>query len=311
MRPLLFGALLVLVGCQGKLTGSSAPPNVECTTPAVYTALNSTCGGCHGPGTNKPYFAKQRSFETLIVAKPEWVVPGHPDQSQLIAILEGKATGDLAQMPPGPTPFAVLASRGRTAVSMETLRCWIEGLGSGGVVIPAGPLPVARRLSAEQMVTALEQQLGISGASSGMGSMGLSLPDVIPNTDVYRQRDENYAAIGGSHWLEGRRRNDSVNPVFIQTFVNASQVACRLAVSQPSANNRILKFAAATDTSTAAPAKIRDNIKHLGRLLLSKNLSTEEVDEYFALFKDVETARSNPWASVCVAMVRDPLWLTY
>ncbi len=321
MRTLLFSSVLVL-GCEG-VFGPSKPgdpndpndPNhpvaTECTTPAVFEALSASCASCHGAGTNRPYFSSVQSFEALIVAKPQWIVPGKPGEGQFLPILEGTATGAFAQMPPGEpsAAFAAQAAAGKTNVSMETLRCWISGLKGTVSMTPAGPLPVARRLSAEQLMVALEQQLGVSG--SNVFYYGLSLPDAIPNTDVYRERDDNYAALGGPHWLELRRRNDSVNPVFIQTFVNVSQSYCRAAVGAPAATNTVLKRAAIADTSTAAPQKIKDNIKHLGRLLLATQLSDADVDAYFELFKSLEPDRSAAWTGVCAAMVRDPLWLTF
>ncbi len=319
MRAILFAVLLL--GCKGTISGGSqhnqpgtAVTTTECTTPAVFTALSTSCISCHGAGTNKPFFSSQQAFESLIVSKPQWVVPGKPDEGQFLPILRGEAGGALPQMPPGEpsASFSAQAQAGNTSVSMQTLRCWVEGLTSAPLVTAsAGPLPVARRLSAEQVLAALELQLGVSGASESMSNFGLSLPDAIPNTDVYRYRDQNHAALGGSHWLENRRRNDSVNPVFTQTFVNVSQVYCRAAVSAPAVSNRVLKFASASDTTTSAAPKIRDNIRYLGKLLLSQSLSTNDVDDYFELFASLESNRTAAWVAVCAAMLRDPLWLTY
>ncbi len=310
-------ALVALAGCKGVINGGAGgtgphPLATECTTPAVYTALATTCAACHGEGTNKPYFASQQAFEALLVAKRQWVVPGKPDEGQLLPLLRGQATGSVPQMPPGEpqVAFARQAEQGNTAISMATIQCWVEGLTNATATAPTGPLPVARRLSAEQMVTALEQQLGVSGSATNLSTFGLSLPDAIPNTDVYRQRDENFAALGGPHWLENRRRNDTVNPVFIQTFVNVSQTYCRAAVTATT-NNRVLKYASLGDTSASAAAKIRDNIRYLGRLLLSQRLSDADVDDYFALFVSLEANRTTAWTAVCAALVRDPLWLTY
>lgn len=327
MRRVLFlgGVVMGLAACEG-VFGPSTPgtpdtptgptdPNhmvaTECTTPAVFEALSASCASCHGAGTNRPYFSSVQSFEALLVAKPQWIVPGKPDEGQFLPILAGTATGAFAQMPPGEpsVAFAAQATEGKTNITMETLRCWISGLNGTISMTPAGPLPVARRLSAEQMMVALEQQLGVSGSS--IFYYGVSLPDAIPNTDVYRERDENFAALGGSHWLELRRRNDTVNPVFIQTFVNVTQSWCRAAVGLPAASNLVLTRAALTDTSAAAPQKIKDNIKYLGRRLLSAQLSDADVNAYFDLFTSLEPDRTAGWTAVCAAMVRDPLWLTF
>jgi hypothetical protein len=311
-----------LTGCDGLFGGPGKPrPDdpmtmtvaTECTTPAVFDALSTSCASCHADGSNRPYFSTLQSFEALIVAKPQWIVPGKPDEGQFLPILQGTASGTFAQMPPGEpsAAFAAQAEAGKTSISMATLRCWISGLTGVITPTPAGPLPVARRLSAEQMLVSLEQQLGISATGVALSPYGLSLPDAIPNTDVYRDRDENLAAIGGPHWLEQRRRNDSINPVFIQTFVNVSQSYCRLAVQAAAANNKVLKFATTADTSTSAPQKVRDNIKYLGKRLLSQQLSDADVNDYFELFRSLEPDRTAAWTGLCAAMVRDPLWLTY
>lgn len=319
MRRALLSSLVVAAACDGVFGGPGTKPPVdptmvatECTTPAVFEALSTSCASCHGTGTNRPYFSTVQSFEALIVSKPQWIVPGKPDEGQFLPLLQATASGAFTQMPPGEpsAAFAAQAAEGKTAITMETLRCWISGLTGTVSTTPAGPLPVARRLSAEQILVSLEQQLGISGSAVSVGPYGLSLPDAIPNTDVYRDRDENLAAIGGSHWLEQRRRNDTVNPVFIQTFVNVSQAYCRTAVGA-STNNRVLKFAAASDTSAAAPQKVKDNIRYLGKLLLAQRLSDADVNEYFELFRSLEPDRTAAWTGVCAAMVRDPLWLTY
>ena len=314
---LLIGALLT--GCDGLLVGGAGsggggPAAVTaCQTGPVYTALSSSCAQCHGAGSNKPYFSTQVAFETLLVAKPQWVVPGRPEDSRLIALLEGRASGAFPQMPPGEpsASFAAQAAAGKTRITLDTLRCWIVGLKDVAPPAQSGPLPVARRLSAEQMFTALEAQLGVVGTAASTGNFGLSLPDAIPNTDVYGWRDQNLAALGGGHWLEQRRRNDSVNPVFTQTFVNVSQTWCRLAVNAPATSNVVLKLATLGDTSAAEPQRIRDNVRQLGRRLLALNLSDADVDAYFELFRALEPDRAAGWTAVCAAMLRDPLWLTY
>lgn len=321
MRSLVLCSLaLAAVGCDGIIkgggdagggAGSNPPDAVECSTAAVYPALVSACAGCHGPGTNKPYFSSLQSFESLLVAKPQWVVAGKPDESELLKLLEGKAAGTYSQMPPGEpaAAFAALAAAGKTAISMENLRCWIEGLRAAPTSTTPGPLAVAKRLSAEQVLSALQHQLQLSGQEGNLGDFTLSLPDDAPRTDIYGRGEVNIAALGGAHWLDGRRRNDSVNPVFIQTFVNVSQAYCRAAVrASPSP---VLKLASISDTTATAPSKIRDNIHYLGRLLLSVKLTDGELDEYVALFKDFEADRVDAWTAVCAAMLRDPLWLTY
>lgn len=313
MRHLFLLLFVVASACDGKFSTPEIAP-VECTTPAVYEALSSSCAGCHAANTNKPYFASQQAFEALLASKTKWVVPKKPDEGLLLPLLAGTAPGTLSQMPPGASTdtFSAMADRGETKISMQNLRCWIEGLDPATLATSAGgPLPIARRLSAEQLLTTLEAQLGISAASGAAGDFGLSLPDATPSTDVYGWRDDNYEALGGSHWLNNRRRNDAVNPVFTQTFVNTSQVYCRSAVNLPSATNKVLKHATVADTSAAAGAKIRENISYLGRHLLATRFTEADVTAYFELFQSYEPNRALGWTAVCAAMLQDPLWLTY
>jgi mono/diheme cytochrome c family protein len=47
-------------------------------TDEVRQGLEVTCGGCHGPNTNRPFFADLRAFEQLIAYDTRYVVRGSP-----------------------------------------------------------------------------------------------------------------------------------------------------------------------------------------------------------------------------------------
>jgi hypothetical protein len=97
---LLAASALLAAACSGKSgTDSTAEPQCEGPTvgehaqnQAVFDALKPTCEGCHSTGA-RGYFASLTAFESLVVYEPKEVVPGKPDESQLILVLEGK--GDL------------------------------------------------------------------------------------------------------------------------------------------------------------------------------------------------------------------------
>src|SRR5512132_3047974 len=99
------GALLT-ASCSGG-SGADKPGDEQCAGPtmaeharnqAVFDALKPTCEGCHTTGS-RGYFASLQAFESLVAYNPQEVVPGKPDESQLILLLEGKGTLAYKQMP--------------------------------------------------------------------------------------------------------------------------------------------------------------------------------------------------------------------
>lgn len=281
------------------------------TTRRAYEGLSPACVSCHGPGTARPYFAGRAAFETLIAARSEWVVPGQPAQSPLIALLRGARPPPYTQMPLGGDSFAAMADKGQTAISVAELECWIGGLTATPTVTAAGPLPVARRLSAEQLLTSLSVQLGVQVSAISPNDYGAQSPDEVPQRDPYGLLNRNFHLLGGPNWMTGVRRSNDVDSALVQLWVNLSQRACRAAVDART-DSAIFTAATPSDTSAAEPQKIRDNIAALSWRLLAIEPTPSELDAYFELFRAYEsTSRPVAWTAVCTAMVRDPLWLSW
>ncbi|MFO0724519.1 MAG: hypothetical protein U1E65_12090 [Myxococcota bacterium] len=286
----------------------SGPP---VTTQRVYDGLSPTCVTCHGAGTARPYFSAPAAFTALIAAKREWVIPGSPDTSPFLALLKGQRPQPYPQMPLGGDPFVTLAAQGKTSISLEEIACWIGGLDPTMTTTVAGPLPVARRLTAEQLLISLKMQLNVDAASLSANSYGAQSPDEVPQRDPYHDQNHNFELLGGPTWTTGIKRSNAVDSRLIQMWVNLSQRACRLAVNA-TPNNPILTEASLSDTSAAAPQRIRDNIAAMSWHLLAIHPSSADLDQYFDLFVAYEPrGREVAWTAVCAAMLRDPLWISW
>lgn len=277
----------------------------------VYDGLSPSCVTCHGAGTARPYFSSRTAFDTLIASRSEWVVPGQPAQSALLSLLRGQRPPPYTQMPLGGDPFVTMAEQGRTSISLAELECWIGGLTATPTIAAAGPLPVARRLSAEQMIQSLVVQLGVDPARFSANEYGVQSPNDVPQLDPYHQQNSNFHLLGGPQWMTGLKRSNQVDSALVQLWVNLSQRACRAAVGA-AMNNVIFTAASSSDGSADQPQKIRDNISNLSWRLLAIRPTPSELDEYFQLFVAYEpTSRSTAWTAVCSAMLRDPLWLSW
>lgn len=315
-RPTSADAAGVLPGADASVGPDASEPftcesGTTVTTRRAYEGLSPACVTCHGAGTARPYFAGRPAFETLIAARPEWVVPGQPDQSPLLALLRGTRPPPYVQMPLGGDSFAAMADKGLTSISLAELECWIGGLTGTPTVTAAGPLPVARRLSAEQLLTSLSVQLGLQANTISPNDYGAQSPDEIPQRDPYGLLNRNFHLLGGPNWMTGVRRSSDVDSALVQMWVNLSQRACRAAVDART-DSAIFTAATPADTSAAAPQKIRENITALSWRLLAIKPTPSELDAYFELFRAYEaTSRPVAWTAVCTAMIRDPLWLTW
>ncbi|MFL5318139.1 MAG: hypothetical protein ACJ790_00685 [Myxococcaceae bacterium] len=335
-RALLFAALLALTGCQGKaellLPGSSNGSTPSDTTPTdpnapvgdgslsngdVFTRLSPTCIACHGTAANKPYFVSLQSFETLLVADRKWIVPGQPDASALLLLLDAKGQGSYTQMPVGGDSFAVKASHGETNITMDELRQWIAQMPTDVVAGPAKPDPSAstiQRKTAAQILTAMGKQLGLTPAEMAGSTFNATDPDGVQTNGGYN--DEffvRYQQLGGAAWLSGKKPNASTNRSFAQQWVPMSQAMCKLAVSKTN-NPAIFIDATLSDRSTTATGapRIQKNIGTLYLRMLGEVPSSADVQALYALYTAKEPASAaDGWANVCAALLRDPLWLTY
>lgn len=308
---------------------------------SVYERLRPTCFGCHIGAWDKGFFDSFDAFQNLLVfakdgaGDPRYVVPGDPDASTLVALLEGVAPGNYPQMPLD-KPFAAYEAAGDTLITLEEIRDWIAGMGDEvPTVDDEAPtdLVLVRRVRADQLVRLMREGLGLTdedfwGMANNYGyyeviGYGQSnrLPIADPsgspehgvNSNIEAQSNERWFALGGPDYLNGRSRSQDLSPAFVQTLTQVSQTWCRVAVTK-SGNTAILGELSLSDSSADAEAAIRDNIARLHLRLLGEPATPQEVDDLFAkVFQVYESFsdREAAWTAVCAVLVRDPRFITY
>jgi hypothetical protein len=297
----------------------------------IRLALAPACQGCHLTG-NKPFFASLTAFESGLVYNEKYVKRGDPANSMLVQLLKGVAPGSYPQMPPG-QPYDELITSGRVTLTLAQVEDWIREL-------PAPPeqleAPVAeefsvRRLSAEEMVVSLMEQLGltledfvstsdpnwrdkayvVNGGKlfvwPGDRAPGISGQYVSDSRSV-----ERFEALGGGNSLLYRKRDVSFGPSAGQTLVQMSQAWCARAVDKKN-NTAVLRYVTLTDTSTRNPDAVRKNLRSLYLRMLGQPPSDAEATAlYEQVYLPLEAQSTRlAWIGVCAALIRHPLWITY
>jgi len=342
--------LLFLSGCTGVIGASSGgsgggaggasgagggSPTVDAgcaenRNDSIRLGLEQACAGCH-TNSSRPFFGSLEAFENGLVWNAKYVKPGDPDNSLLIALLEGKGTGTYKQMPTGITYADALAS-GKATFTIEQLKQWIRELPA---MPPAnvGPSPDAftvRRLTAEEMVTALMDQLGLTiedfidtGRPTWRdepytfrgGRLGVWPVDLAPGISGQYVSDarsgERFLALGGPNTLQLRGRDTTLAPSAMQTLVQVSQAWCGLAVDKAS-NKAVLKTVTLADKSATKSVEIKADLKALSLRMLGVPPTDAEVEALFGLYVKHEAASTKAgWVAVCAALVRHPQWVTF
>lgn len=307
------------------------PDCYESRNDEVRWALAGACAGCHTMG-NRPFFASLAAFENGLLYDRRYVVPGDPDGSVLIALLEGRGTGTYTQMPPGMS-YAMAYAEGKAKISLTELKAFIRELPATPPT-PAAPLPEAftvRRLSAEEMVLSLMGQLGLELAdfvdtsspnwreqelTFRGGRLGVWPVDWAPGISHQYVSDdasgERFLALGGPQTLEFRGPDRTLSPSAVQTLVQVSQAWCSQAIDKQG-NRAVLRHVTLNDKSDTKAAEIRANIAALYLRMLGDPAPAEDVEAiYQRLYLPYEaTSTKAAWTAVCASFVRHPKWLTY
>lgn len=292
------------------------PPGVsECRQPTlvVYDGMRRSCVGCHDEGTNLPLAADFASFEHLVAYNSGLVVPGSPQDSPLIAMLEGNAPPPLDQMPPGAVSFAELSEMGETDITLAEIEDWIADLEPCDV--PGGDLSprYARRVGAEHIERMLQAQLDlVDDDTEHVSRYPVDDPVFGYMTGAFNSSGDawaRWAALGGPDYLRGTARNDDWSPLFIQAIGPMAQAWCGRSIDL--GRDALFPAAAADATDEAS---VRANIEALYLDLLGIEATQDDVD---AMYEDVyqHYAQTESHAvamkAVCAAFIRHPLWLTY
>lgn len=312
--------LIVAVAVMG--CGNSRSSSEEGATPSAACAVNRndeirqllapTCEGCHGPTSNHPFFASARAFEDLLVYEPRYVTPGKPEESRLVALLEGRAEGTYTQMPPGKP----LGEREAARISVAAIKEWIKALPPPGpeVASPDRAAATVRRLTAEEMVTTLRRLLGLKESDLRM-STDVLLPLRAPDT-AWGAEDPGsthgamarFEALGGASTIEYRAREHDFTPAAAQVLVQLSLEWCGRAVELKS-NPALFKHATVDEKE---PAAIKRNIAYLHLRFLGIAPTEAAISAIhtgvYEKYSSASTATA--WTAVCAYFVRHPQTLT-
>jgi hypothetical protein len=301
-------------------TGGTTSGGQQCAVSdndAIRLGLEPTCKACHDTGSNLPIFASLDAFENLLVYNPSLVAPGDPDQSKLVALLQGKAQGTYTQMPLTGQPFAKL---GGTSISMDVITDWITTLPPPDPS-RAGPhrdSPMTRRLRVGELVFALQSTLGFAEVGPTDASAGK--PHALWVRDPTALGDITYlnigatrtwSVLGGGNAFSRVKDDTELSPSALRTITEMSLEWCGDAVGR--ADQTIFRDAMPTDTSADASERIRANIAYLHLRLLGEPAAPADVDAHYdGVFLPAEPrGAAVAWTEVCAALVRDPRFLTF
>lgn len=326
---------LLVASCSGN-SGTEKPADESCAGPtmeeharnqAVFDALQPTCEGCHSTGS-RGYFASLQAFESLVVYNPDEVVPGKPDESQLILLLEGKGTRAFTQMPiSGPT-FADIAAKGGTSLTVAQIRDWVTNLQARAQdKLPSIEARRITRIGAADVQRALYQQLGLSDddffvpasnfsiphkTSQDDNNYPLTSPDSIP-APYEALPTERYASLGGGAPMVQMKADATVSPSFVGTLTQVSQRWCAKALAK-TPNAALLPAGASIATGSAEPDKVKAILRYWFLHFHSVDATPAEIDRvYDGVFlpleagKDVQTG----YIGACSYFIRHPDWIFY
>ncbi len=322
--------LLLLAGCERapepRITASTkqaACGQASDETVRIMRGLAPSCEGCHVSGT-RGFFSSVSSFQNLIVSDPRMVVPGDPDASEFVRLLEGRGTGAFTQMPIGTKSYAQLFAEGAVTLPIADVRQWIVGLASQARdARPDATAPRITRVKAEQVQRALYQQLGLDYADFFTNASDYGIPHAQPRSDdLYpfqpddaylsprtSEPSERFHGLGGGSVVGQQKADLSIAPTFVLTLTQVSQRWCRLAYLK--ANNDAL-FPAGTTKATDAT-----NVKAtITRWFLHFHGTVATAADVDAMYASVWTPLSATSAEagfvgLCSAFIRHPDWIFY
>jgi hypothetical protein len=328
-RFALFVSLLVS-SCTGALDGAPAGPGTvtapgssseQCPPPAgsneatwrVWNGLKRNCAGCHNEG-EIGYFASIHAFESLLVNNAELVTPGDSENSALIALLEGRRMGSsFTQMPLSGSPFAELAERGETDITMEEVRDWINNLQVSSVSIRPDPAaPAVQRISALHIDLGLRELLGLTDEDFFQEASEYGVV-------MYASRSEDRFPVRGNRppvphayfRANAALANSDVSASFIQGIVPISQAWCGMALAK--SGNPLFRVAS-INTGIADRELLREEIANWHLLFLAESGSDEEIDEIvddvFAP-REMESGTTRAWVGTCSFFIRHPRFVFY
>lgn len=298
---------------------------------AIRLALAPACEGCHVNG-NKPFFASLAAFESGLVYNERYVKRGDPENSLLIQMLKGSAPGSYPQMPPG-QPYEQLVANGRVTMTIAQVEQWIRDLKEPPAQLET-PSPAefrVRRLTAEEMVVSLMDQLGLTledfvstsnpdwrdrpyvvGWNRFFVWPGDRAPGISGEYVSDPRTVERFESLGGGNSLLYRKKDATFGPSAAQALVQMSQAWCARAVDKQN-NKAVLRFATLADTSAKNPDAVQKNLRNLYLRMLGQPPADAELKAlYEEVYLPLEAQSTRlAWVGTCAALIRHPLWITY
>lgn len=335
----LAASALLTASCSGKSgtdTAGDTGGDPQCAGPTVgehaqnqvvFDALKPTCEGCHSTGS-RGYFASLHAFESLIVYEPKEVVPGKPDESQLILVLEGKGTRAFTQMPPSGPTFADIAAKGGAPLTMVQIRDWVTKLQARAQdKLPSIEARRITRLGAADVQRALYQQLGLTDDDFFVPASNYSIPHKTSQDDnnyPLTSADsipppyeglpvERFASLGGGAPMVQQKADSTVSPSFVGTMTQVSQRWCAKALAK-SPNAALVPAGASITTGSTDPAAVKSLLRAWFLHFLSIDASPAEVDQvYEGVFVPLEAGKDarTGYVGACSYFIRHPDWIFY
>ncbi|MDI1450129.1 hypothetical protein [Polyangium sp. 6x1] len=324
-----FVVALGAASCEGDEGSTCGGPTPEerAQNQAVFDALAPSCQGCHTTGA-RGYFASIEAFEALVVYNAAEVVPGKPDESELIRLLEGKGTRAFKQMPIAGPPFVEIAASGSTKMTMAQIRQWVTALESR-TADPQPSIEARRvtRLSADDVGRALYQQLGLSDEDFYLPASSFDIPHKTnQNDDLYPFTSpdsipapyenlpvERFAALGGGSAPNQLKADGSISPSFLGTITQVSQRWCALALDK-AGNTALLPAGASVQTGSADAASVKAVLRAWYLHFHAVDATDADVDRVFStVFVPLEMEKDarNAYIGTCSYFIRHPDWIFY
>jgi hypothetical protein len=333
-RPLVISLLLASAACdEAPADGGRAGAACDGPTPeeraknqVIFDGLSGSCAGCHASGA-RGYFESIEAFESLLAYEPSLVVPGDPDGSELVRLLEGKGTRAFKQMPIAGKPYAGLVEAGNATLTVAAIREWVGNLqAQERDERPSIDAPRVTRIGANEVIRVLYAQLGLSDddffqpassfdlpmkSAQGDGNYPIASPDSTP-APYEGLPAERFASLGGGSAMFQVATDATPSPSFLGTITQVSQAWCRLALEKP--GNAALLPAGTTLGGSGDAAAVKALIRHWSLHFHAVGATEEEID---AVYQDVflpleaETDALTGYVGTCSSFIRHPRWIFY
>ncbi len=331
---LLVASVALAAGACGESASESQTDPTPCGGPTpeeraanqkVFDALSPTCAGCHSTGS-RGFFASIEAFEALVVYAQNEVVPGDPDNSELVLLLEGHGTRAFTQMPIAGPAYADMAD---IPMSMADIRAWVVGLEARQLdPLPSIEARRVTRMAADDIQRALYQQLGLTDEDffvpannydiehkSNQQSderYALSSPEAIP-APFESLPVERFASLGGGSAMFQMKSDSTVTPSYLGTLSQVSQRWCAMALDKAN-NTALLPAGASVATGSSDPAAVKAVIRqwflHF-HATVADDASVNEVFDTVFVPLETETDARAGYIGTCSYFIRHPHWVFY